>query len=72
LLGVTDGGKDPTYHDYQISDLLLIDASDYTRALLDFSPNTTIGKPYGDMKTETVMRTFMNTLGIGPKAVNKY
>ena len=72
LLEITDGGQDPAYSSYQASDLMLIDGGGYARLLLDMSSTPIGGKLYNDMTTEVLMRTFMNTLGLGPEAVNKF
>jgi hypothetical protein len=72
LLNITDGGKNPTYSNYQASNLSFIDESGYTRVLIDMSSTPIGGRLPADMTSEALMRTFMNTLGLGPKAVNKY
>jgi hypothetical protein len=72
LLGVTDGGTDPIYSNLQASNLAFYDEGRYTRLLLDMSSTSFGGILFSDMTSEALMRTFMNTLGLGPEAVNKY
>ena len=60
------------YGNLQASNLQFLDEEGWTRVLLDMSSTPVGGKLYADMTIEALMRAFMNTLGLGPKAVNKY